>query len=56
MKLKVRMLLTSEDIKTMQNMLPVYLDQVGQYFYINKITKFRPKKLSEVELIKIDVS
>ena len=28
--------------------------QVGQYFYINKILKFRPNKLSDVELIKID--
>ena len=52
-KITVNMKLNLNDVKDFNHFIPVYLKQYGTFFYINKIDKFRPDRLTKVELIKI---
>ncbi|MDR1544951.1 MAG: hypothetical protein LBS50_11240 [Prevotellaceae bacterium] len=52
-KLTVKMALTVQDIEEFNQLKPVYLEQFGSFFYVNKIRNFVANRLTEVELIKI---
>lgn len=45
--------LTMQDIADFDHFIPVYLQQYGAYFYVNKITDFIVGQPTKVELIKI---
>jgi hypothetical protein len=51
--LKGTFYLTAKDVATLDFFKPVYLQQTGQYYYINKINEFIEGTLTEVELIKL---
>ena len=52
-KITVNMNLKTLDVSNFDHFVPVYLKQYGMFFYVNKIDKFRPDKLTKVELIKM---
>ncbi len=43
--------LTSLDIRSFDFYTPIYLEQFGDYFYVQKISNFVPEKLSRVTLV-----
>lgn len=45
--------LTPEDIEAFNPMIPVYVSQLGAYFYVNKIIDFVEGNLTKVQLIKL---
>ncbi|MCL2596263.1 MAG: hypothetical protein FWD66_01085 [Paludibacter sp.] len=49
----LKMHLTEYDIENYNQLRPVYLEQFGRFFYINKIRNFTAGKLTQVELLKI---
>jgi hypothetical protein len=47
------LLLNSADINKFDQLIPVYLEKYGSYFYVNKIINFVAGKPTKVELIKL---
>ena len=45
--------LTPEDVEAFDPTIPVYVSQLGAYFYVNKIIDFVEGNLTKVQLIKL---
>ena len=45
--------INTEILEKFDPFIPVYLEEFGRYFYINKIKNFRAKNLTECELIRL---
>ena len=45
------LLITPIDIYNIDFFKLKYIEQLGQYFYLNKVVNFRDKKLTKCELI-----
>lgn len=52
-RLKADFYLLPSDIEAFDPFMPVYIRQLGAYFYVNKINNFIAGKLTSVELIKL---
>lgn len=50
---KAKFKLNVLDVHQIDFMTPIYMEQFGAYFFRNKISNFRPDKLTEVELIRL---
>ena len=46
-------MLTPRDILELDLLIPVYLQQDGAYYYINKIDSWRKRQPTKVELVKL---
>lgn len=52
-KITLKMLLLPQDLDVIQQQIPVYLQQFGNYFYINSVKNYVYGQLAEVELMKV---
>lgn len=52
-KIEIYLLLNDKDMQDFEPFTPIYLSQLGYYFYVNKINNYISKKLTKVELIKL---
>ena len=52
-KLTLYIVLDSYNIQQFQPLVPVYLDQFGAYFFVNKIDGFKENYLTKVELVRL---
>ncbi len=50
---KAEFVLNENDVKDFDFSTPVWVDQWGSYFYVNKITNFREGKMTSVQLVKL---
>lgn len=51
--LKAKFVLSPVDIITFDNIVPIYLQQYGRHFYVNKISNWEIGKTCEVELLQL---
>jgi hypothetical protein len=47
------LMLTEQDVANFNQLLPVYIDKFGTYFFVNKISNWMAGRPCKVELVKI---
>lgn len=52
----VQMNLKTTDVYNFDFFVPVYIEQLSNYFYVNKISNYKRGQLTTVELVRIDAS
>jgi hypothetical protein len=52
-QIKIKMLIPPSEIINLDQTIPIFLKQYSQYFYVNKVSEWKPDNVCNVELIKI---